>query len=182
MVPEYHIVTHASWIRPVKRIYEAIQQFYELIQLDGKKPWSMTLIGQWEGAQYRGPDRKEYMRACRELMNQLKFPPQVWNQFAGTADIYWCTSWRESFGASMGEVCARGGYPLINNYLGASKVYPKKYLCKTGGEMVRKTIEWGNLSPDDKKQERKVIRKHIEQYDAREAAKKIRAFLEGIAG
>lgn len=191
-VPGYEIVTHASWIRPVKRIYEAIQQFYELIQLDGKKPWRMTLIGQWEGAQWRGPDRKEYMRACRELMNQLKFPPnrlhlklqnfnpETWAQFSKTADIYWCTSWRESFGASMAEVCAGGGYPLINNYLGASKVYPKKYLCKTGGEMVRKTIEWGNLSQLDKKRERIIIRKHIEQYDIREGAKTIRIFLEEI--
>ena len=191
-IPEYHIVTHATWIRPVKRIYEAIQTFYDLIQLDGKKPWRMTIIGQWEGAQWRGPDRKEYMRACRELLSQLKFPagrffmkpmnftPQVWTQFSKTADIYWCTSWRESFGVSLAEVCAGGGYPFINYFLGADKIYPKKYLCKTPGEMVRKTIEWGNLSPEEKIQERKNIRKHIEQYDARAAAKNIRIFLEEI--
>ena len=191
-IPEYHIVTHAMWIRPVKRIYEAIQQFYDLIQLDGKKPWRMTLIGQWEGAGYRGPDRKEYMRACRELINQLKFPPdrlhlklenfpqEMWRNFSKTADLYWCTSWRESFGVSMAEVCAGGGYPLINHYLGADKIYPKKYLCKTPFEMIQKTIEWGNASTEEKLQERKVIRKHIEKYDVREAAKNIRHFLEEV--
>jgi len=190
-IPEYHIVTHAKWIRPVKRIYEAIQQFYDLIQLDGKKPWKMTLIGQWEG-EFRGPERAEYMRACRELIEQLKFPPErlhlkpenfpqgMWRQFSQTADLYWCTSWRESFGVSMAEVCAGGGYPLINHYLGADKVYPKKYLCKTPGEMVKKTIDWGNLSQLEKKRERIIIRKHIEKYNVLEAAKNIRLFLEDV--
>jgi hypothetical protein len=190
-IPEYHIVTHSQWIRPVKRIYEAIQQFYDLIQLDEEKPWRMTLIGQWEGW-FKENERRGYMRACRELIDQLKFPPgrffmkpenfspQIWKQFSKTVDVYWCTSYRESFGASMAEVCAGGGYPFINWYLGADKVYPKKYLCKTPGEMVKKTIEWGNLSPEEKIQERKNIRKHIEKYDAREAAKNIRIFLEEI--
>jgi hypothetical protein len=46
--------------------------------------------------------------------------------------------------------------------------------------MVRKTIEWGNLSQLDKKRERIIIRKHIEQYNIREGAKTIRIFLEEI--
>lgn len=191
-IPEYHIVTHASWIRPVKRIYATIQAFDDLLQLDDDKPWKLTIVGEWEGPGYRGPDRTEYLRACRELMDQLKFPPgslflkmknfprDVWTNFAKTADLYWCMSWRESFGASMAEVCASGGYPLVNNYLGADRIYPRKYLCRTPGEMVRKTIAWGNLEIEQKIQERANIRKHIEQYSARAAAKNIRIFLEGI--
>ncbi len=191
-IPEYHIVTHASWIRPVKRIYATIQAFDDLLQLDDDKPWKLTIVGEWEGPGYRGPDRTEYLRACRELMDQLKFPPgslflkmknfprDVWTNFAKTVDLYWCMSWRESFGVSMAEVCASGGYPLVNNYLGADKIYPRKYLCRTPGEMVRKTIAWGNLEIEQKIQERTNIRKHIEQYSARAAAKNIRIFLEGI--
>jgi len=192
-IPEYHIIIHASWIRPVKRIYAAIQQFYDLIYLDENKPWKMTLIGQWEGT-YKQEERWEYLMACRELIEQLNFPPDrlflkptnfasdIWPQFAKTADLYWCTSWRESFGASMAEVCACGGYPLINNYLGADKVYPKKYLCKTPYEMIQKTIEWGNLSPDEKIRERQIIRKHIEQFDVKKASKEIRLFIEEVVG
>ena len=191
IIPEYNIITHAQWIRPVKRIYEAIQTFYDLIQLDGEKPWKMTLIGQWEGS-YKPHERDEYLRACRELIDQLNFPPDrffmklenfprdIWARFSSEADIYWCTSWRESFGVSMAEACAGGAYPLINYYLGADKVYPKKYLCKTPFEMIQKTIEWGNASTEEKLQERKVIRKHIEKYDVREAAKNIRIFLEEV--
>lgn len=191
IIPEYHIIMHTQWIRPVKRVYEAIQQFYDLIQLDGEKPWKMTLVGQWEGW-FKQNERSEYMRACRELIDQLKFPPErffmklesfpphIWPQFSREADIYWCTSYKESYGASMAEACAGGAYPVINQYLGADKLYPKKYLCKTPGEMVRKTIEWGNLSNEEKVQERKIIRSHIEQYDAREAAKNIRMFLEEV--
>lgn len=191
-IPEYHIVSHATFIRPTKRIYTAIQQFYDLIQLDGEKPWKMTLIGQWEGG-WKAAERSEYLLACRELVDQLKFPkdrlflkqenfpPKMWTNFAKTADLYWCCSWRESFGASMAEVAASGGYPLINWYLGADKIYPKKYLCKTPGEMVRKTIEWGNLSPEDRIKERGIITRHISQYDALKAAVNIRAFVEDVA-
>lgn len=190
-IPEYHIVIHASWIQPVKRIYAAIQQFYDLIQLDPDKPWKMTLIGRWEG-DYKPEERWEYLTACSELINQLEFPadrlhvklgnfpPNLWAQFAKTADLYWCTSSRESFGASMAEVCACGGYPLINYYLGADKVYPEKYLCKTPYQMIQKTIEWGNLSQEEKIRERHAIRKHIEQFDAKKAAKEIRLFIEDV--
>ena len=189
--PGYHIIIHASWIQPVKRIYAAIQQFYDLLRIDGDKPWKMTLIGRWGGG-YKQEERWEYLTACSELIEQLEFPknrlavktdnfpPDVWAQFAKTADVYWCTSSRESFGASMGEVCASGGYPLINKYLGADKVYPKKHLCKTPHEMIQKTIEWGNLSQEEKISERHAIRKHIEQFDAKQAATEIRLFIEDV--
>ncbi len=196
-IPEYHIVTHATVIRPIKRIYEALQQFYDLIQLDGEKPWKMTLIANWSPPPLQRSLEfgflDDYVFACRDLIDQLNFPPgrvslktqnfppEIWQQFAQTADLYWCTSWRESFGLSMAEVCASGGYPLINHYPGAEKLYPKKHLCKTSGVMVRKTIEWGNLSKEEKIKERKNIRKHIEQYDGRKAAKDIRIFIEEIA-
>lgn len=194
-IPQYHIVTHATFIRPTKRIYEALQQFYDLIQLDDEKPWKMTLIGAWTppGWLLDATEQDDYLFACGNLLDRLNFPPgrvalktqnfpvETWAQFAKTADLYWCTSWRESFGLSMAEVCASGGYPLVNHYAGAEKVYPKKYLCKTSGEMVKKTIEWGNLSLEEKIKERETIRKHIEQYDGRKAAKDIRIFIEEVA-
>ena len=191
-IPGYHIVVHASFIRPVKRIYAAIQQFYDLIQLDGDKAWNMTLIGRWNAHPTQKEANIEYLTACSELIEQLNFPPDrlrlklgnfppdIWAKFAQTADLYWCTSWRESFGVSMAEVCASGGYPLINNYLGADKVYPKKHLCKTPYEMIQKTIEWGNLSQKEKVNERHIIRKYIEQFDAKKSAKQIRLFIEEI--
>ena len=190
-IPEYHIVTHATYVRPTKRIYELLQQFHDLIQLDGDKPWKMTLIASWMPPP---TDEDEYVFACKDLLDQLNFPlgrlflkrenfpPKVWSQFAKTADVYWCTSWRESYGISCQEVAASGGYPFVNHYAGAEKVYPKKYLCKTSGEMVRKTIEWGNLSQEEKVKERHLIRKHIEKFDARKAAKEIRLFIEEIGG
>jgi hypothetical protein len=47
--PEYHIAMHASFIRPTKRIYAGIQQFYDLIWMDEEKPWKLTIVGTWEG-------------------------------------------------------------------------------------------------------------------------------------
>jgi len=120
------------------------------------------------------------MSPGRLFLKPENFPPEVWPHFAKTADMYWCTSWRETLETNMAEVCASGGYPLINNYLGADKAYPKKYLCKTPYEMIQKTIEWGNLSLEEKIKERYAIRKHIEQFDAKKNAKKIRLFMEEV--
>lgn len=191
--PEYRILIHASQIRDTKRIYEAIQQFYDLLQKDPEKPWEFHLIGHWESG-YKDAERREYLQALRELIRILDFPPkrfymtprdlsrEDWAGFAKTIDIYWCTSWRESFGASMAECAASGAYPLINYYLGADEIYPKEHLCKTPSEMVEKTIAWGNLSTEEKLEERKKIRKHIEQYDCRKAAENMRLFIEKKSG
>ena len=189
--PEYHIVIHASQIREVKRIYTAIQTFYDLIIQDPDKPWKMTLIGQWESG-YKEVPRREYLQALRELIQILDFPPnrffmipqdlppKKWISFAKTADIYWCTSWRESFGASMGEVVASGGRPFVNNYLGATQIYPAEVLCNTPNEMVQKTIAWGNLSVEEKLNLRKENRKLMEPFDCRKATKNMRVFIEKI--
>jgi hypothetical protein len=80
----------------------------------------------------------------------------------------------------MAEACATGVYPVVNWYLGAEKVYPEKYLCKSPAIMIEKTIEWGRLDEKDKLRERCLIREHIEQYDSVKAAEEIRLFLEEI--
>jgi len=189
--PTYHIVMHASQIRPTKRIYTGIQQFYDLIHEDTEHPWKLTLIGHWD-TPWQLQERKEYLTALKELIDQLKFPPnrlfikaedfprKEWAGFLKTADVYWCPSWRESFGASMAEAAATGVYPLMNDFLGADEIYPLQYRCKTPGEMIRKTIAWAGLSDEEKLAQRKKIREHITQYDARDTAKRIRRFLEQV--
>lgn len=189
--PEYHIIVHAFYIRPTKGIYTAIQQFHDLIRLDGDKPWKLTLVGDWAG-EWKIHERQEYLTACEELIEQLKFPKgrlfikygnyplNTWANFVKTGDVFWCTSWRESFGVSRAEAAASGVYPLLNNSLGTDKLYPEKYLCNTPGEMVEKTIAWGNLSKEEKLLERSAIREHMEKFDQLKAMAKIRKFLEVI--
>lgn len=191
--PEYHIITHSSFIRPVKGIYTAIQQFHDILRLDGDKPWKMTIIGNW-GGEYKWSERAEYVIACRELIDQLEFPanrlfikptdfPQdQWVDFIQTGDLFWCTSWRESMGVSLAEACATGCYPLINNFIGANTMYPDAYLCNSPMVMVQKTIDWGNLNNETKMKERNIIQKHITSsfFDARESARQISTFIETV--
>jgi hypothetical protein len=193
MIPGFHIAIHATNIRDVKRIYVAIQQFYDLIQRDPDKPWKLTLIGHWESG-WKDLERMEYLQAIRELITILNFPPNrffmiprnlpkdKWIHFTKTVDIYWCTSWRESYGKSKQECVASGAFPLVNYYMGAQTIYPKKYLCKTPGEMVDKTIEWGNLSEEEKTKQRARNRRLVEpKFDERKCVKAMRLFIEEIA-
>lgn len=189
--PTYHIALHSSWMRPTKQIYTAIQTFYELLRKDKDTPWKFTIIGQWEGG-YRWPERMEYVLACRELIDVLRFPEKrlflkegdfprkMWASFTKTIDIYWCLSFRESFGVSMAEAAASGAWPIINWFLGAELIYPEEHLCKTPGEIIEKTMAWGKLAKEEKLEYRRKIRTHTEQWDQRKTAKRIRELCEEV--
>lgn len=185
--PGYNIVIHASTVRPTKRIYTAIQCFYDLITRDPDKPWKLILLGNYTFHPY-----DEYLMAIEELIEEYDlpeerlaiitqdFPRDEWAAFIKKQDIYWCMSFREGFPNSLGESCASGVYPVVNRFYGAELLYPEKYLCKTLSEVVEKTIQWGNLTPEEKIGMRKEVRQHIEIFDRHEVAVEIRELCEEV--
>jgi glycosyltransferase involved in cell wall biosynthesis len=189
--PGFNIILHSNVIRQTKGIYTALQCFGELIERDGDNPWHLTLIAQAEG--WNWSRRQEYVMCVQELLEELNFSSKRFKHYNGnlskkdwtiylqSQDIYWCLSRRESFGASMAEACASGTYPLLNHFYGAERLYPQANLCRSPGELVDKTIRWGRLSNDEKLHARRLIRKHVEQYDQLETAKKVRNLIEACA-
>jgi len=190
--PGYNITLHSNVIRETKGIYTSIQCFGDLIENDSGRPWHLTLIAQGEGG-WNWPQRQGYVMCVEELLEDLNLSPRRlthydgnlgkkdWTKHLQTQDIYWCLSLRESFGVSMNEACASGAYPLINHFYGAERLYPEANLCKSPRELVDKTIQWGRLSDDEKSHSRQLARKHVEQYDQLETAKKIRSLIEASA-
>lgn len=191
--PGYEIVLHSSVIRETKRVYTALQCFYELVTQDPEKPWKLWLIGQWAGG-WKWPQRMEYVMCVGELVESLNFPKgrlilqmenfprPAWAEFIRGRDLYWCTSFREGFPNSMGEAAASGVYPLSNRWFGAELLYPEECLWRTPSELVRKTIEWGNFFNEDKIRLRYSTRGHIEQYSRRQTAIDIRQLCEEVVG
>ena len=189
--PGFNIILHSNVIRQTKGIYTALQCFGELIERDGDNPWHLTLIAQGEGG-WNWSQRQEYVMCVQELLEELNFNSKRFKHYDGnlgkkdwtsllqTQDIYWCLSIRESFGVSMAEACASGAHPLLNYFYGAERLYPQVNLCRSPGELVDKTIQWGKLSDDEKIHSRLSMRKHVEQYDQLETAKKIRNLIETI--
>jgi len=190
--PGYSIVLHSSVIRETKRVYTAIQLFYELVTEDREKPWTMTLIGQWAGG-WRWPQRMEYVMCVGELVESLDFPekrlyiqmenfprPQ-WADFIRKQDIYWCTSFREGFPNSMGEAAASGTWPISNWFYGAELIYPEENLCRTPGEMIEKTISWGELDGDSRKELKRKMRSWMEAYSRHRTAVEVRELCEEVA-
>ena len=189
--PGFKIILHSNVIRQTKGIYTALQCFGELLERDGNNPWYFTLIAQGEGG-WNWPKRQEYVMCVEELLEDLNFSSKRFKHYDGnlgkkdwakllqSQDLYWCLSRRESFGVSMAEACASGAYPLLNHIYGAERLYPQANLCRSPGELVDKTIQWGRLSEDEKLYSRRIIRKHVEQYDQLETAKKIRELCEKV--
>lgn len=190
--PGYKIITHASSVRATKGIYEAIGAFYDLLQVDSKKPWTLTIVGDWYD-DWELTQRREYLEACDERIEKLNFPSgrifitdknfdrATWKSFLGTADIYWCLSWRESFGVSLAEAALSGVYPLVNDYFGAETIYSDQFRFKTTGELVQKTILWGERDEATKKSGQVTARNQLLNFDSGKAAVDIRLFLEAVA-
>lgn len=191
-VPGYSIVLHSSVIRETKRVYTAIQLFYELITEDRDRPWTLTVIGQWAGG-WQWPKRLEYVMCVGELIESLDFPkdrlfiqmqnfsrPQ-WAEYIRKRDVYWCTSFREGFPNSMGEAAASGVWPISNWFYGAERIYPAENLCKTPGDVIDKTIAWGQLEKDAKRLQGMTMRKWMEQFDRHKTAVEIRELCEEVA-
>jgi len=189
--PGFNIILHSNVIRQTKGIYTALQCFGELIEKDGDNPWHLTLIAQEGG--WNWSQRQEYVMCVQELLEELNFSSKRfrhydgnlskndWANYLQSQDLYWCLSRRESFGASMAEACASGAYPLLNHFYGAERLYPQANLCRSPGELVDKTIQWGRLSDDEKLHFKRIMRKHVEQYDQLETAEKVRGLIETSA-
>lgn len=189
--PGCNIVLHANVIRETKGVYTALECFAELLRRDPSIPWHFTLIGQGRGG-WDWANRQEYVMEVEELLEDLNFSDKHftradgnyskkdWINFLKTQDLYWCFSLRESFGVSLGEAGATGVWPFINRFYGSELLYPEDYLCRYPGEFIDKTMTWYSLSDKEKLQHRQKIRKHMEQYDQQETAKRIRQLIEEI--
>lgn len=187
--PGYDICLHSNVIRATKRIYTTLQCFNELIHKDPEKPWTLYLIGRWEGG-WAWPARQEYVMVCHELIEQMNlnadqlrlisqsYPRKEWVEFIKTKDIYWNFSFREGFPNSVAEAAASGVYPLMNRFAGAELLYPEKYICDWPSQLVEKTIAWGNLSLEEKLAEKKKARKHTKQWDAKKTVIRMRELVE----
>jgi len=203
--PGFNIILHSHTIRQTKGIYTALQCFNELIERDGDNPWHFTLIAGWprsegmilqtdtgQSISALSPQSLDYVMCVHELLEELNFSSKRFKHYEGNLskddwikclqhqDLYWCLSRRESFGVSMAEASASGAYPLLNHFYGAEHLYPQANLCRSPGELVDKTIQWGKLSNDEKLHSRQDIREYVKQYDQRETAKKIRELCEEI--
>lgn len=189
-MPGYNIVLHSSVMRATKRVYTALQVFKELVTRDDK-PWTLTLIGTWEGG-WDWNNRREYVMALQELVEDLNLGDRLrimpnadrltWAQRLPEFDVIWGPSFREGFPNSVGEGSACGVWPLINHFYGAELIYAEENICKSPIALLEKTIAWGNLEDNVKLALKGDIRKHIEQYSRQETAINIRLLCEEVAG
>jgi len=183
--PTYNIVVHAYMLREVKRIYTAIQIFYDLIAKDGDKPWRLILIGGYDGSGEYGTIIQELIQEYRFPLNRLgiipkNLPRQEWVNFIRQQDIYWAASVKESFGVSVAEAAASGVHPIVNCWRGVRYLYPKEVITRSPAEMVEATIRWGNLSDGEKIKNRAHVRSIVEQWDAKKTAVGIREICEEV--
>lgn len=169
-------------LRPRKRVYEAILDFYELSrQRDG-----LHLHVGGGGAE----GFHEYPIALKQLVNNLQLNDKV--TFYGNVtdnkawyeniDIFISNGYSEGWQVSLIEAMASGCYCLSHQWAGAAEYLPANNLYFTGNEFQQRVLAYYDL-PEAKKQAQLACLRQIteENFDMAKTKVRMRELVEKVA-
>jgi glycosyltransferase involved in cell wall biosynthesis len=167
-------------INPVKRIYEVILMFYNLIEQGYDA--HLYIAG-------RPTDDFRYaVSVCRlveklNLQNCVIFNGHVADTPAWLEqiDIFISNSYWEGQPVALLEAMATGCYCLSHHWDGAEEVLPQENLYLTEAELLRKIIEYSAKSDSEKRNCRTNLRALAhEKFDIQQAKRQIRKIIEAV--
>ena len=173
------ILCHLS---PRKRVYELILAFSELCAL--RDDLHLHIGG--------GPHPKfrDYAFALESLVDRLKLQdkvtfygpvkaPQAWYR---KIDIFISNSYSEGLQVSPMEAIASGCYCLSHDWDGANELLPGDDLYLTDQQLVRKVLQYAELTEDEKNQRQAWQRERVcSQFDLDQIKIQIRQQVEAVA-
>lgn len=176
-------------MRTEKRIYTAVQLFKELLDLK-LEDWTLHIVSDWFMPQGTDVRQERYAWSIQELIDDLGLrenikvhrfmPREKWRDFLMDKDVFWSLSSSETFSASLMEAMATGMYPVISCWHGAKKYYPDVCIHQTLGGILKATINWSTLSPNQQLQAAQEMRQIAVIYDEKKVALKIREAIEKV--
>ncbi|WP_109301320.1 N-acetyl-alpha-D-glucosaminyl L-malate synthase BshA [Aquimarina sp. AU474] len=176
-LPEERIITHISNFRPVKRITDIIDIFYNIQK---KMPAKLLMVGE-------GPERKPAEEKCKELGIKEKViffgNSNEIDKILCFSDLFLLPSERESFGLAALEAMVNrvpvissdaGGIPEVNQH-GVSGYLSKVGDVKSMSENAIKILE----DPSRLEMFKENAFKEAERFDVNEIVPKYIALYEG---
>jgi glycosyltransferase involved in cell wall biosynthesis len=168
-------------LTPRKRVYDAILDFYELVDQGGN--YQLHIGG--------GPHvlHGDYYEAMHTLVKRLGLDsrvtfynnvpdPQDWYH---KIDIFLSNSYSEGLQLAPMEAMASGCYTLSHRWEGADELLPEENLFYTGAQLRQKIHEYAEMPEAEKLQKRQALR-HIvcEKYDINQIKVQIRQLVEDV--
>ena len=170
-----------SYISPIKRTYDLILAFNELVKIDKKNKYLLRIGG-------KGLDEwKEYHEIVKKLVTRLNLNEQIIfdgyisdiKEWYNNIDIFINNSYDEGYSLSLQEALASGCYPLVHGWEGADEYVPKDNIFFTSGDLVEKIQEYST-----KKQtyDYTKVREMLEKCDKKIVSKAIIGEIKMIDG
>jgi hypothetical protein len=105
--------------------------------LDDTAPWKLHIRGQHEAGEFN-PIFFNHFIESRGLKDKVKLYPPLndMNEFYEEIDMLLVPCLKETFNYGVGEAMSKGIRPIINNFFGSEKIWPKKYMFNTYSEAL----------------------------------------------
>ncbi|RLG45136.1 MAG: hypothetical protein DRN81_02730 [Thermoproteota archaeon] len=172
-------------VLPRKRVYTTIQTLYPLL----KRGWTLH-IRDGQG-NFRAELRQEYKAFIKELISTLQLEDQVhWHKwtslpeyvkFLQSMDIIISNSMMEGYHKAIFDAMSCGVVPFVNCWLGATDLFPRKFIFYTQESLKRKILKWEKQSYNEKLALSNEVREFVKQFhDERKVAKQIRKIIEEV--
>ncbi len=115
--------------------------------------YHLHLRGQHEPGEYNKL-MYEYFIKSRKLEDKVTLYPfqDDMNTWYENIDILLHPGMKETFCYAVGEALAKGIQPVINNFYGASEIWPKQWLYNNGGEAINMIMAGDNKTPEGRRQ------------------------------
>ena len=168
-------------LTPRKRVYEAILDFYELTQQDGR--FHLHIGGG------RHELHGDYYAAMHGLVQRLGLESKVTfyenvpdpRNWYPRIDIFLSNSYSEGLQLAPMEAMASGCYTLSHHWDGADELLPDDNLYYTGTELRHKLIEYSQADEAEKLRRRQALRAIVcEKFDLNRIKVQIRQLVEEV--
>jgi glycosyltransferase involved in cell wall biosynthesis len=168
-------------LTPRKRVYEAILDFYELIQQEDR--FHLHIGGG------RHVLHGDYYTAMHTLVDRLGLgsrvtfydnvpDPQNW---FSKIDILLSNSYSEGLQLTPMEAMASGCFTLSHRWEGADELLPEENLFYTGAELRQKILDYSHTDEAEKLRRRQALRAIVcEKFDIRQIKVQIRQLVEEV--
>jgi glycosyltransferase involved in cell wall biosynthesis len=168
-------------LTPRKRVYEAILDFYELLQQEDR--YHLHIGGG------RHVLHGDYYVAMHSLVQRLGLESRVTfydnvpdpHNWFPKIDIFLSNSYSEGLQLTPMEAMASGCYTLSHHWEGAEELLPEENLFYTGAELRQKILEYSHADEAERLRRRQALRATVcEKFDIHQIKVQIRQLVEDV--
>jgi len=160
------MVTGDFW--EMKNMLEGFRIFQLLVKRYPQHPWELHIRGQHHSRELEQVCKDHLIDSDARVKDKVTIygPVDDMNSWYDQMDYIITPSLKEAFSYATAEAMSKGIKPILNNWLGADTIWPKKYIYNDLDEAVEMVM--GEYNPEEYRQvvtERYDLKRMLSEYD-----------------